>query len=427
MKRVLLVILTLAILATFAWASGEQEAGGVVKLLHYGHTQPPFDGLIDRNIKAFMAENPNIEVEYVVFADPDLQDKILTSIAGGQAPDSFTIAASRAAVFLEKDLCAEIDPAGFGKKSVQEVVDMWQSGALKAAGGFFKGKYVGVPHELSNYCAWINKEHFKDAGMNADTDYPKTWAEFTKVGKKLTIDQGGVRKRNGFGVNFKTSGFVMNISFPLLVGAGGGLVNDTVTAGMLDQPSATRAVTTLTNWILKDKIFDPGLVTDDREGFGNELLSMFLTGGAWYWGVMKDQYPDTYDKAKVIPYPRYADGKDFGGIGYGYATYVTKASDNQVEAWMVADAIASTPDDFIKEGLFQPRKGYSEAVAKDNLPSWEVFGEELKHATARPLTKHYTELIDTYFKAVSQIVYEGKDVSAALKEANDKINNILKS
>jgi ABC-type glycerol-3-phosphate transport system substrate-binding protein len=193
----------------------------------------------------------------------------------------------------------------------------------------------------------------------------------------------------------------------------------------LDQRGAVEAVSTFTGWILEDKIWDPGLVTDDREGFGNELLSMFLTGGAWYWGVMKSEYPDTYDKAKVFPYPRYKDGEDFGGIGYGYSTYVTQSSDHQKEAWMVADAIASTPDDFIAEGLFQPRIGYSEQVARDNLPSWDVFGEELKHASPRPLTQYYEELIAIFFKAVSQIVYEGKDVKTALDQANANITEVV--
>lgn len=425
MQRTVLLVLALMLIGLLGWAGGAQEGAKEVNLLHYGHTQPPFDGLIARNIDNFMAGHPNIKVEYVTFADPDLQEKVLTAVAGGQAPDSFTIAASRAAVFLEKDLCVTIDPAGFGKNTVEEVVNLWQSGALKAAGGFFKGKYYGIPHELSNYCAWLNMDHFREAGLDPEKDAPKTWDDFAAVAKKLTVDEGGVRKRNGFGVNFKTPGFVMNVSYPLLYGKGVGLVNDAVTKGLLDQPGAEQAVTTFTGWILKDKIWDPGLVTDDREGFGNELLSMFLTGGAWYWGVMKSEYPDTYDKAKVFPYPRYKGGKDFGGIGYGYSTYVTKASKQQKEAWMMADAIASTPDDFIKEGLFQPRIGYSEQVAKDNLPSWDVFGAELKHASPRPLTQYYEELIAIYFKAVSEIVYEGKAVKAALGEANGKINGVL--
>ena len=426
MRRTLVLVLVLALAAGLCWAGGGQETTGPVKLLHYGHTQPPYDGLIARNIKTFMSGHPSITVEYVVFADPDLLNKVQTAMAGGQAPDSFTLSGASAPVFLEKGLLARIDPAGFGKKTVQEVVDMWQDGSIKAAGGLFKGEYYGIPYELSNYCAWINKEHFRQAGLNPDAVSRTTWEEFTAAGKKLTVDEGGVRKRNGFGVNFKTAGFVANVSYPLLYGAGAGLVNDTVSQGLLDQPAAVRAVTTLTDWILKDKIWDPGLVTDDREGFGNGLLSMFLTGGAWYWGTMKSQYPNMYDKAKVVPYPRYADGKDFGGIGYGYATYVTRSGKHQKEAWMVADAIASTPDDFIKNGLFQPRKGYSEQAAKDALPSWDIFGAELKHASPRPLTMYYKEIIDTYFKSVSEIVYDKKGVAQALQEANAKINTIIK-
>jgi ABC-type glycerol-3-phosphate transport system substrate-binding protein len=133
-----------------------------------------------------------------------------------------------------------------------------------------------------------------------------------------------------------------------------------------------------------------------------------------------------YDKAKVVPYPRFAGGRDFGGIGYGYTTYVTAASKHQKEAWMVADAIASTPNDFIAQGLFQPRKGYNEQAAREKLPSWDVFGEELKHASPRPMTMHYAQIIDIYFKAVSEVVYENKPVARALLEANGRINAVVK-
>jgi len=374
-----------------------------------------------------MAENPNISVEYAVFADPDLPNQLVTAFAGGNAPDSFTIPGSTAARFLEANMVAEIDPAAFGKNTVKEVVDMWEPSALEGAGGYFKGAYYGIPHELSNYCAWINGKHMVEAGLNPETDIPETWAEFVEVGKKLTVDVGGVRVRNGFGVNMKTAGFVSNIGFPLLLGAGAGMINDVATKSLLDTPEAARAVGTFTDWILKDGFFDPGLVTDDREGFGNELLSMFLTGGAWYWGVMESQYPDIYDDAIVFPYPRFADGKDVGGISYGYSTYVSKSSKNQKEAWMVADAIASTPDDFIKNGLFQPRKGYDVKVAEDNLPSWDVFGADLKKATPRPVTKHYTEITDIYYRAVTQIVYDGAEVENALSDAAKKINELLKN
>jgi len=418
-RCIILVLMILLVSVGMLWSAGSEEQAKKVKLVHWGHTQPPFDGLIQRNINTFMAENPNVAVEYAIFSDADLPNQLLTAVAGKSAPDSFTIAGTQAARFLEANMLAKLDPEAFGKKSVDEVLAMWEDGA-------FKGAYYGVPHELSNYCAWINGAHMVEAGLDPKNDIPKTWAEFTEVGKKMTVDVGGVRTRNGFGVNLKTAGFVANVGFPLLRQLGAGIVDDDVTKSLLDTPEAAKAVTTFTNWILKDKIWDPGLVSDDREGFGNELLSMFLTGGAWYWGVMESQYPGVYDDAIVFPYPRFADGKDLGGISYGYSTYVFDSSKNQKDAWRVANAIASTPDDFIKEGLFQPRKGYDVKLAEESLPSWDVFGADLKKSTPRPVTKHYAEVIDIYYAAITQIVYDGVKVETALDAAAKKINNLLK-
>lgn len=426
-RRTVLVLLILLVSIGMLWSAGAGEQAKKVELVHWGHTQPPFDGLIARNINTFMAENPNVTVEYAVFSDADLPNQLLTAVAGGSAPDSFTIAGTQAARFLEANMLVTIDPQAFGKNTIDEVIAMWEDGAFMGAGGYFKGSYYGIPHELSNYCAWINGKHMVEAGLDPKNDVPETWAEFTEVGKKMTVDVGGVRVRNGFGVNLKTAGFVANIGFPLLRQLGAGVVDDDVTKSLLDTPAAVKAVTTFTDWILKDKIWDPGLVNDDREGFGNELLSMFLTGGAWYWGVMQSQYPDVYDDAIVFPYPRFAEGKDIGGISYGYSTYVFNSSKNQKDAWRVANAIASTPDDFIKEGLFQPRKGYDAQLAAASLPSWDVFGADLKKSTPRPVTKHYAEVIDIYFAAINQIVYEGAKVETALNAAAKKINDLLKN
>ncbi len=50
---------------------------------------------------------------------------------------------------------------------------------------------------------------------------------------------------------------------------------------------------------------------------------MFLTGGTWYWGVL-DTYSVKRTDVEPFPYPRFADGKDIGGVGYGYCLYVSK-------------------------------------------------------------------------------------------------------
>ena len=66
---------------------------------------------------------------------------------------------------------------------------------------------------------------------------------------------------------------------------------------------------------------------NEREGFGNGLTSQFLTGGTWYWGVL-DGYSVKRNEVMPIKYPRFKDGKNIGGVAYGYCVFVAKQAKN---------------------------------------------------------------------------------------------------
>ena len=44
--------------------------------------------------------------------------------------------------------------------------------------------------ELTNWCIFINKKVFRDAGLDPEKDYPKTWEEMVEVSDKLCIRDG---------------------------------------------------------------------------------------------------------------------------------------------------------------------------------------------------------------------------------------------
>ena len=195
-KKVLLIAFILVLFSAMVWAGGQADSGKK-RIVHYHWTETSYDKINNQAVANFQAKNPNVEVRVLYLPDADRAAKIRTALAANGEIDSFALSNGEAAEFHEAKQMVEIVPAGFGKKTVKEVVDMWTPGAIETCGGEWKGKYYGIPFELSNYVAWINTSFMKEAGLNPATDKPKTWDEFVTVAKKLSKDEGGVRVRNG--------------------------------------------------------------------------------------------------------------------------------------------------------------------------------------------------------------------------------------
>ncbi len=427
MRRVLLFALAFAIALA---ASGAPK----IVLYHYHWSETVYDQINTNAVKKFMADNPDVEVKMVLLPDGDRVNIIRTVLAAGGSIDSFALNNGEAAEFLSAGMAVPLIPSAFGKKSVTDVVKMWNPGAIETCGGYWDGQYYGVPFELSNYVGWINIADMKAAGLNPAKDKPKTWEQFAAVGKKLMQVQNGTTVRNGFMANSKQGVFSFLVLTNMMEQLGLDWGTEKGLVASMDQTAVLeRGIKTYTDFVTGSKIWDPALADNDREGFGNNKTGMFLTGGTWYWGVL-DTYSVKRADVEPFPYPRFADGKDIGGVGYGYCLYVSKFSKNPEMAFKLLDALASQPNEFIKQGYHQPRMTLSNgkqaldpALAKKYIPYYdEVFkGELAKTAVWLSSTKGGL-VTDAAWQAVSGVIYQGSSVKDAVAQLQDEIRNIYK-
>ncbi|MEI6877052.1 MAG: extracellular solute-binding protein, partial [Spirochaetota bacterium] len=188
MRRVLFFVLVLA--TAFSVAAAPK-----ITLYHYHWSETVYDPINANAVKKFMADNPGVEVKMVLLPDGDRVNIIRTVLAAGGSIDSFALNNGEAAEFLSAGMAVPIVPSAFGKKTVADVVKMWNPGAIETRGGTWDGVYYGIPFELSNYVGWINIADMKAAGLNPAKDKPKTWEQFAAVGKKLMQVQNGTTTR----------------------------------------------------------------------------------------------------------------------------------------------------------------------------------------------------------------------------------------
>ncbi|MGR4849929.1 ABC transporter substrate-binding protein [Streptomyces sp. LARHCF252] len=146
-------------------------------------------------VTGFEKAHPNIHVNVVGNMTDDKMNQALRT-GGAKAPDvisSFTtnsvgkFCSSGALVdlnpFFEK---SGVDPERTFPKAMNEYTQ-------------FDGNRCAVPLLGDAYGLYYNKTAFKKAGV---TSPPKTWSEFERVAKKLTITQGDTYEQLGFMPNY---------------------------------------------------------------------------------------------------------------------------------------------------------------------------------------------------------------------------------
>ncbi len=119
---------------------------------------------------AFVAENPNVEIEITVLENEAFKQKIATAMQSGEPPDIFQswgggVLFEYANAGLVKDIAADLATDGWG--------DTFLPAALELYGQ--DGQYYGVPWRTGMVTFWYNKALFEEAGIEAP---PATWAEF---------------------------------------------------------------------------------------------------------------------------------------------------------------------------------------------------------------------------------------------------------
>ena len=148
---------------------------------------------IDKVIASFNQEYPNVTVEPDFATFDTLNQKISTSIAGGQPYDVLVTGIGWIPPFAAKGVFADLSDVGVTADSLKETTEP----ALIPAGEY-KGKVYGVPLIAAAKPLVLRKSLFKEAGLDP-TKPPTTLDELAAAAKKLTkTDANGTITQAGF-------------------------------------------------------------------------------------------------------------------------------------------------------------------------------------------------------------------------------------
>ncbi|MEU9370754.1 ABC transporter substrate-binding protein [Streptomyces avermitilis] len=292
-------------------------------------------------VAGFEKAHPNIHVDIVANMTDDKINQALRT-GGTKAPDvisSFTtnnvgkFCSSGALVdlnpFFEK---AGVDPAATFPKAMNEYTQ-------------FDGNRCAAPLLGDAYGLYYNKTAFKKAGI---TSPPKTWSEFEKDAKKLTLTKGDSYKQLGFMPNYHgwestTEHYFAQFS-PTYFDSSG-------KSNVAEDPAFEAGFTLQKK--LVDELGGYKKLETYRATLGDEWgpKHPFHTGqvamqldGEWRLGMAEEAKPDF--EIGVAPLPVPDDRADQYGKGYitGTITGIAATSKKQNAAWELVKYMTTDTD-----------------------------------------------------------------------------------
>jgi multiple sugar transport system substrate-binding protein len=137
---------------------------------------------VERKVKEYKQELPNVDIEYATATVPDHERKIITTLAAGAGfPDGFNEGEAWLAMHNDKKNLQPIPPDAFAKSSSQELEQLFHDSSL--AGMKVESKLHAVPIEWNALSLYYNIKTLKSAGIEQP---PQDWDALTEAALKTT-------------------------------------------------------------------------------------------------------------------------------------------------------------------------------------------------------------------------------------------------
>lgn len=374
--------------------------------------------------RQFEKTHPNIKINVEPVSGMGYDMKLIMQSAAGTLPDVMFLSDNLVPEFIKfkiiKDLTYNIknDPTFNIKDIYPQMLD---------TGMDSRGHIYMLPRELGVVCLFYNKTLFK----RAKVAYPTpnwTYDDFVKAAKALTIrDKNGAVIQYGFQAPYSWAGI-----YATWVAANGGSVIDKNGNSTLSDPKTLKALHTLIDLVVKDKVAMPPNQSLTAPGIDPfvagkvAMITQLFPQVPQFRATMKQFDWDT----QIMPAGKCKRCVIMGAAGYG----VSAVSKHPKEAWEFLKFILSRDG---QKAFGRTGSGIPALKSLANDKCWRIPGQRPKNLDAFIKSVNYgmswqtilpfaqTEVNDRVSEAFEKVFTTGTPVETAFKEADVKINKIL--
>jgi multiple sugar transport system substrate-binding protein len=385
--------------------------GNVTFWATYNTVSPEYKVLSEQVIPAFNALYPNVKINAQAIPDTDMRQKLLTAVAGGEAPDVARMDIVQVPEFADLGGLAAMDDLipDFATYAKQ-----FYPGPLET--NVYKGKHYGLPLDTNTRLLFYNAALLQEAGVTAP---PATIDAFHDACAKVKgLGKDGV-------TGFSEGGTGAWNVLPWIWSNGGAITNDDYTkaTGFLDGDGTVGAVTMLQSW-LKDGLISQtilggsGLATSQEIAQGNVAM---IVDGPWMPAIFAAQYPDF--KYELAAFPS-GPGGSVSVVG-GEDIVLFNSSKNKDAAIAFMKFITSAPAqlDFAATGQMSV---LTDLGTSPQVPAYfPVFETQLQTAKPRTPSPAWPKIDEAIGNAVLQVLNGEVDAKSALSDAAAAVDELL--
>lgn len=389
-------------LATAACVAAGAALGQETITLRFWDNQQTESGLSafqQAAVDRFEAENPGIEVEVTTIPYPEYQQRLLTAVQGGNAPDVSTLDQIWIAAFAEAGAIAPLTDLAAEAGITAET---FFPGAWDSAN--YDGQLWGVPFNVDVwFFSFVNKALFEAAGI--DPASTATWDGLRAAAEKLTGDG-----KYGVGL-FAHRGEDTVVVMNAFVFSNGGRVLAEDGTCALTEPAAVEAL----EYMASLAPFAPEGVLNASSGSAREL---FLNGSLAmeFWPALEQPtlQQSSIDWDFVVGHA--PEGKTPVGAYGGWNLAVYANSPNQEAAWKFIQFMTREDVNGDVVDLIPANVKAAEAFLAENRIGPDRIMAHLNAAKPRPLSPRYLEVADIEI-TMTQDILSGTAAADAAAEA----------
>jgi multiple sugar transport system substrate-binding protein len=366
-------------------------------------------------VDAFSAMNPTIKVSVTVSDWETYWPKLLTSMAGGNAPDVFLMDGPLFPDYQTRgqllDVSSLIARDGFDTGQLADLAVKDFTGA--------DGHAYGLPRDMSTVGLYYNKTMFDAAGI-AYPDASWDWARLAEVATKLTKTSGSTTTQWGF---YTETSDMENYWSSLVWQAGGDILSPDKKSVVIDSDQAAAGIQFLQDLIYKDKVMAQPVAGGTGDAFENGQAAMEANGS---WLVPTHQAAGI--DFGVAPLPKGPAGQAtsvnpsgvviFKGTRFPDAAWeFVKCYTGPTMQAKIADLKASMPAN-------------KQVLAQQYATSFDggrTFADALAYAHLKPSFVGFDEFSSTLQDELDTKVFNDRQLSAkaALDEVTPKLKKLL--
>lgn len=402
-----------------------------ITITFWKHSHPPADTFSEEIIAEYEAMNPNVNIEIEIIPSDQYINRVLTAAAGGQLPDIFDINDANHAILVDSSVLAPLDPTSFGFEDQAGLEAAYVPGSLDPFKGT-DGQIYGMPFEYNSWVMVINDEIFREAGLDPETDYPKTWEEVGEIGAQLAQVEDGVFQRQGFAWNLVTPGWTMLLYSPLVYQLGGSILTDDDRGSecALNSEAGVTALQTMKDMYYTYNAGAPGINLSTGQSamvdYTEERVGMWILG-PWAVPILTAD-EDVVNDIRIIPLPQMTEAERQVVMLSSWVWVVNSGSTQAQEAWRFVNYAQEQGDRWLAtSGYILPRLGWQEAEAAQEFPGLEVFIDQMQYGRPRLIHPRAGEIGTIIHQAVQNAVLNNADVQSTLDTACEEINLVLSS